>query len=371
MILRPSRNEHFGCRENENILVIRFKSIGDVLFTLPAVGVIRDNFPGAKITFLTSRENAPLIQGFCDVDEVVGIDRSAYRRGNPRAIFTETFALLRLLRQKKFSLVVDFQGYGETGLIAWLSGAKKRWGSVYRPARSWAYTHPIQREEGTHPANWNLSLMRRCGLSGSPVRNEFKVPGAALSEARRFFTSQQMDPDKHALFLQPFTSTPKKNWPLENFLSLANHWKRRGVQVLFGGGPADRAKLEPASAAGFPVSAGAPLLVSAGLMKLCTLVVGGDTGLLHLAVAMNKRVVMLMHSKGHCKCHPYQHADWLLAPAPDNIIARITPGMAIETCSRALHEVRLKTALLGAISTHFLTGTREAISPSTEALPAP
>ena len=371
MILRPSRNEYFGCRENENILLIRFKSIGDVLFTLPAIGVIRDNFPHAKITFLTSKENAPLIQGFCDVDEVIGLDRSAFRRGSPRAIFAETISLLRLLRQRRFSLVVDFQGYGETGLIARLSGAKERWGSVYRPLRSWAYTRPIQREEWMHPANWNLSFMRRCGLSGWPVRNEFKVPGPALSEAHRFFTSQHLDPAKRTLFLQPFTSTPRKNWPLENFLSLADHWKRHGVQVLFGGGPADLAKLEPARAAGFPVSAGASLLVTAGLMKLSTLVVGGDTGLLHMAVAMNKRVVMLIHSNKRYKCLPYEHADWLLTPPPGEIIEGITPGMAIETCSRAFDELHSRTTLLDTVSLHFLAGTREAISPSTELLPAP
>ena len=42
----------------KSILLIRLKSIGDVLLTLPAVSVVRQNFPAAKITFLTSRENA-------------------------------------------------------------------------------------------------------------------------------------------------------------------------------------------------------------------------------------------------------------------------------------------------------------------------
>ena len=54
-----------------NILLIRFKSIGDILFTLPAVHMVRENFSGAKITFLTSRENAPLLQGFREVDEII------------------------------------------------------------------------------------------------------------------------------------------------------------------------------------------------------------------------------------------------------------------------------------------------------------
>ena len=101
---------------SENILLTRLKSIGDVLFTLPAVHAVRGHFPGAKITFLVSKENAPLLEGFRDVDEVIPLDRALYHRKNPLAIVPETLSLLRRLRREKFSLAVDFQGYGETAL---------------------------------------------------------------------------------------------------------------------------------------------------------------------------------------------------------------------------------------------------------------
>src|ERR1039458_6823951 len=125
--------------EDMNILLIRFKSIGDILFLLPSVHRIRDNFPGAKITFLTSRENASLLEGFREVDEVITLDRARFQSGNPAAIVAEAFSLLRRLRCGKFSLVVDFQGYGETAWLAWLSGAPQRWGGGYSPGRRWAY----------------------------------------------------------------------------------------------------------------------------------------------------------------------------------------------------------------------------------------
>jgi ADP-heptose:LPS heptosyltransferase len=54
----------FGHERARKHSLIRLKSIGDILFTLPAVNVIRENFPSAKIAFLTSKENAPLLQGF-------------------------------------------------------------------------------------------------------------------------------------------------------------------------------------------------------------------------------------------------------------------------------------------------------------------
>ena len=320
-------------------MLIRFKSIGDILFTLPAIHVLRNHFPDAKISFLTSKENAPLIEGFRDVDEVLSIDRSIYHSRNPVAIFQETVSLLRRLRREKFSLVVDFQGYGETGLISRLSSAKNRWGSVYRPARGWVYTRAVKRDKAAHPADWNLSLLRQCGLSGGAIHNEFVVPEAALEEARRFLTRQGLDSGRPILFFQPFTSTPRKCWPLENFIALGNLWRNRGVQVLFGGGPADYAALAPARGAGFPVSAGVSLLVNAGLMKLCDLVVGGDTGLLHLAVAMNKRVIMLIHSAAQTRCHPFQHPNWVMHPAAGTDISRITVGAVMDASGRAFAEV--------------------------------
>src|SRR5262249_28400355 len=146
------------------------------------------------------------------------------------------------------------------------------------------------------------------------------------------------DASRPTLFFQPFTSMRHKDWPLENYLALARHWGDRGVQILFGGGPGDRAKLQPVHEAGFSVFAGVPLLTTAGLMKLSTLVVGGDTGLLHLAVAMNRRVIMLMASARPGKPHPFQHADWAITPADQQDVSRIEVSAVIESCARILAE---------------------------------
>ena len=318
-----------------NILVTRLKSIGDIVFTLPAIHALRDNFPNSRITFLTLKENAPLIEGFRDVQEIITIDRAAYRRGNLARMVREIFSVLQLARTRKFSLAIDFQAYGETALLTWLTRAAQRWGPAYQSNRRWAYTGGIDRIRSAHPADWNLSLLLHGGLTINPVRNEFILPSAALSEARKLFTQLNLNADRPVLFIQPFTSAPRKNWPLENYLALANHWRAHGVQVLFGGGPGERTRLEPAERAGFPVSANAPLLVSAGLMKLSTLIVGGDTGLMHLAVAMDKRVVLLALSS---RQHPFQHPEWSITPTEGSDMAGIKVPVVIEVCARAFAE---------------------------------
>jgi len=318
----------------ENILLIRLKSIGDVLFTLPAVHAVRENFPDAKLHFLVSKEHASLLRGFAEIDAVIPLDRRIYGSGNFPSAGRDTLRLLRGLRQPEFSRTIDFQGYGETAFLSWWTGAPERWGSVYQMARGWAYTHGVPRVDAAHPAEGNLVLLRECGLNIGPIRNEYILPEDALDEARRFFAANQLDVAKPTLFLQPFTSTPHKNWPLEKFLKLAGHWQSQSWQVIFGGGPADRAALESARAAGFPISAGVPLLVTGGLMKLSSLVVGGDTGLLHLAVAMGRRVVMIMRFK-RGQTFPFQHPDWAIMAAAGQPVSSVEIGTVIEATTQA------------------------------------
>ncbi|SRR6266568_1260716 len=323
----------------QDILLIRLRSMGDVLFTLPAVHLVRGAFPGARITFLVSRENAPLLEGFRDVDETITVDRARYRRGNPISICLETLSLLRVLRSGKFSLVVDFQGYGETAWLTWWTKAPRRWGTVYRPARRWAYTQYVNRDGLMHPVEWNLALLHQCGLQPARVLNEFAVPDGALEEARRFLAAHKLALDCPTLFIQPFTSTPAKNWPLDRYIAVAKHWREHGLQVIFGGGPAESAALEPARQAGFAVSAGAPLNVNAGVVKLSSLTLGGDTGLLHLAVAMGKRVAAIISSTAPGSNYPFQHPEWAVTPPGGQNISAITTETVIEACGHAFTEL--------------------------------
>ena len=299
---------------NENILLIRLKSIGDVVLTLPAVHVVRENFPAAKITFLTSRENAVLLEGFGEVDDVIMLDRAALRGPNPLRIAGEFFGLLHRLRARKFDLAVDFQGYGETAWLARITGAAQRWSGVHNNYRRWAYTVAGPRVEKMHPTAGYLQLLKDCGLKIGPVQNQFLLPSAALAAAQQFIAQQNISPGQTVLFIQPFTSSPHKDWPLENFLAVARHFRAQGGVVIFGGGPSDRDRLKPAQAAGFPVAAGQPLLVMGGLMKLSRLIIGGDTGVVHLAVAMGNRVIMLMHRMDSGAPTPFGHDDWAVRP---------------------------------------------------------
>jgi ADP-heptose:LPS heptosyltransferase len=327
------------------LLLVRFKSLGDILFTLPAVHLLRERCPRAQIHFLVSKEFVSLLEGFAGVDTVIGLDRSRLRRAHPIAMFRELLKLSRCLRQPRFSLAVDFQGYGETAFLTWWTRAPERWGTIYRPQRQWAYTRRVQRNGSIHPAEAHLEVLRAGGIETGSICNEFHLSESARNEAKSFLAANRLDAAGPILFIQPFTSAPDKDWPLKNHLQLARHWRSQGVQVLFGGGPGDKSALEPARQAGFPVSAGVPLLVSAGLMEASSLVLGSDTGLVHLAVALGKRVVMLTPAWCRGIHYPLGHPDWALAPQPGQLVSDLPVSQVNQACARAAGIPRLESGL--------------------------
>jgi ADP-heptose:LPS heptosyltransferase len=319
----------------KNILLIRLKSIGDVILTLPAVHVVRENFPDARITFLTLKENVPFLQGFRDVDETIVIDRKILRGGNPLKVAPEIFRFLRRVRAGKFSLAVDFHGCGESAWLARFSGAAQRWGSVYKNSRRWFYTHGVTRNVQLHPADWNISLLQQCGLKTSQARNEFVLPETSLVAARQWFAENKLDANRPTLYLQPFTSLPEKNWPLENYLTLAEHWRARGFQIIFGGGPDDQPALESVRGLGHAISCGLPKLTDAALMNFSTLVIGGDTGFMHLAVALGKRVLMLV-KLDDAGPPPFGHADWVIHPDEGPALSQLSFERVLAEANSAL-----------------------------------
>jgi ADP-heptose:LPS heptosyltransferase len=325
--------------EIKKILLIRLAGIGDIMFTLPAVHMVRENLPDCRITYLTTRSFAGLLKGFPGIEKVIAIDRDVYRSKNPGEISRSVVALVKQLREGRFDLAVDFQGFNETALLAWISGAKRRWGFLRRQKKQPLYTMGYLSRPLHHlPIDINREILIAGGLTEKPVNNRYQLPREELEKAAQLFEEFGLSPQKTTIFIQPFTNSESKNWPLERFVAYADHWALQGVQIIFGGGPGDAPRLQ-AVAAKHPVSAGkAGLLTAAGLMKLSTVVVGGDTGLLHLAVALGQRIIMLMGPTRPEDFGPYNHFDWTIVSEGGTNINQIGVDRVIGATAAALRE---------------------------------
>ena len=337
--MRQGPNSHSFAPTNghpqKNILLIRWKSIGDVVFTLPALRCLRSNFPDGHITYLTSPEFSALVKSFSVADEIVTVDRARLKRFHKGGLM-ELIKLWRNLARKRYDIVVDLQGYGETAWVSWLTRAPQRWAVVHRPSRAWAYTRAVLRDELAHPVDAQLQLLSECGLDTSHPENTFELPAEKQLSAQERFLELGLNPHLPTVFIQPFTSGPQKDWPLDKWLALARRLRDLEMQALFGGGPADRARLGPALLEGFPVAAGTDLLTSCGLAARCALVIGADTGLLHLATALGCRVLLLKHLKAK-EC-PYGHPDWVITPRRAGVlVAEIELEEVLTEVLRVIH----------------------------------
>jgi len=271
------------------------------------------------------------------VDHVLGMDRHSLRSVHVARGVAATWRLLKAIRTGGFDLVVDFQNYDETAALAWLSGAKVRIGFASRQLRGRAFTAPAPRWGVAHPVDENLRLLHENGLTGvADPPNSIVMPGEHVERARTFLEEHGVDKSQSILFIQPLTSAEWKNWPLERYLAVAREFRARGIPVVVGGGPGDREALSPWKDEGFAVTTEEPLMTDAGLMQLSAVVVGGDTGLIHLAVAMGRRVAVLMGSEEPNQAIPYRRPEWVITPAPGSPLGSIGESEVIEHITEAL-----------------------------------
>jgi ADP-heptose:LPS heptosyltransferase len=298
------------------ILVIRWKSIGDVVQTLPAWNSLRTAFPRAHMTYMTSVENACLAEMFPGVDEVLSIDRRAlFLLRNVRQAFASSWwTIWKSTLGGRFDLVVDLQGYGETSHLTFLSRARQRWGLVYRNGRGYAYTGPVAINPDIHTCDNFCEVLRRNGVQ-TEAPNRLFVPAARQDSARRLLAGLgiEVTPQHPLLCLQPLTTNVLKNWPLEKYAQLATHAEKRGFQIVISGGPGDRETFRQSPLSHWPIACGQDLVTTCGLVALANIVVGGDTGLMHTALAAGTRIIMIVRGHSLTRTGPYQRLDWAVS----------------------------------------------------------
>jgi ADP-heptose:LPS heptosyltransferase len=327
-----------------NILMIRRGAIGDIIFTLPAYHMLKANFPNSKISFLVKDSYSQVLKGFPGLDEVLVIRKEDLSSRNILRLWKMSSELFHSVRSRNFQLAIDFVGHGEHALLLWLSNVRHRWGSIKtsKPVRQLFYTNYFIRNlNNVHIADQHRQLLEKGGLAPFPVNNQYAIPKENAAKAKALYNRWGLSHQKPTLFIQPFTGdgVPGKIWPLDRYVMIADYWQERGFQVLFGGGPSDRDKLN-AVANRFPVAAGqADFVTSVALTALSSIVLGGDTGLLHAAAAAGKRTVMLVGPTNLFRAGPYGHPEWAVSPPQGALIEDISVKQVLERTGAAISEV--------------------------------
>jgi len=274
---------------NANVLIVRLRSIGDVVLTLPALQALHDWRPDLRTHMLVEPLSAPLLEGHPAITEVIVLRK-----------FWET---VRLLRQREFSIAFNMHGGPTSAFLTRLSGAPVRVCWAQRQFSSFYNVHvpihfPVAGRIEMHTAEHRLQQLLYTGLPEKPLpAAKVYVNPDAKERMRRKLAEQGIGPDQPYAVIRPGASQANKRWPTELFAAIAQ-WLRdaHGIATVVNLGPGD----EQIAAEVKQRFAGLGIIISdldlRGLVALLagsSLFIGNDTGPTHIAAALGKKSVVI------------------------------------------------------------------------------
>jgi ADP-heptose:LPS heptosyltransferase len=299
-----------------SILIFRTGHIGDVTCALPAMRAVREAYPRARITLLTStgRVESPgaleLLDGVDWIDEI-----DAYQSSEVESL-RGILAFAKRLRRRRFDLWVNLSGnliqpLAELKYMMFAKLVGPRW------ARGWCIDSlPVfaQAQSENHlfenEVERCLTIVRRFGFN--PANIEFGLPRPDQVVARIDELQAGLALDRFAV-LAPGAKRSTNRWPAANFVEVGRNLRARGLKVVVLGGEADRSQcMEIARGTGVgAVSLAGELTLaeSCEILRRCLLVICVDSGVQHLASAVGTRCISLFsfwQMRG--KWHPY--GEW-------------------------------------------------------------
>ena len=275
--------------------------MGDVLHALPAVIALRRLTPEMEIDWVVDPRWAPLLTNAAGSGPAVSAVKLAETKMWSQAPLStgtlhSVLGLQRELRAARYGCVVDMQGTLRSAVIGWMAGGKKVDFAGFKdprePAAGLLYRRRLARW-GTHVAEQNAALLGGAlGLEILPSKVELPLGDEAEAWADRAL--HRVAARRFAL-LAPTAGWEAKQWPAERFGALALALRDRGIAALVNAPEAS----DRVGAAVVRASTGAAEVVPSNVAQLVALtrraavVVGGDSGPVHLAAALGRPLVAL------------------------------------------------------------------------------
>jgi heptosyltransferase-1 len=303
----------------DRLLLVRLSAMGDVIHTLPAAQALRAAFPQAMIGWLIEERWAELL---CAPGAPRRGPRSAQRpladsihtvslAGWRESLFTistlqQIAKVWNDVHAARYEVAIDLQGAIRSAVLARWSGARVVYGASEpreSPASLWYTRRVIAR--GTHVIEQNLSLAEAVARSKMKIpRLEF--PRDLEAEMR---IDQRLAEAAVADFaiLNPGAGWGAKRWPAERYGRVARALAADGVQSILNCGPgeAELAREAEAASAGGAKSMKCSITELIALTRRARLFIGGDTGPLHLAAALQVPVVAIFGPTDPARNGPY------------------------------------------------------------------
>jgi lipopolysaccharide heptosyltransferase I len=282
------------CYPARRIALIKPSSLGDIIHSLPVLTALRRRYPDAHITWVVNHPYEPLLRGHADLDATLPFDRSAIR-GGVVAGSLRYWRFFRRLRQQEFDLAIDLQGLFRSGLMSLATHAPRRVGlSTAREGARCSYTDVIRVADPSalHAVDryWLVAEALGAGMG----LKEFRVP--LMADERAWAAEILLECPRPWLMLAVGARWITKRWPPTHFALLVRRAQNEfgGTAIFIGGGdekPLARAVMAQLSGPCRDLTEQTNLPRLAALLARADVMVGNDTGPLHLAAALGRPVV--------------------------------------------------------------------------------
>jgi heptosyltransferase-2 len=285
-------------KDINKILVRGTNWVGDALMTLPALAAVRSNFPGAKIHVLAKPWVAPIYSEHPAVDRVVVMNRDAEHRG-----MMGLWRLTRELRREYYDLAVLFQNAFQAALIAVMAGIPQRLG-YNTDARGILLNRSIRLrldDKKVHETEYYLRILERAGLEAPYSPPIFQPSEQALRSARNTLEGLRLI-GSFLLGIAPGAAFgTAKQWPAQRFAQAADAVlaKTGGTALLFGSPKEAEVTARVKTAMTQPavdLAGKTDLAAAAALIQRCQIFLTNDSGLMHLAAAVDVPLVAVFGS---------------------------------------------------------------------------
>lgn len=285
----------------KKILIIRLSAMGDIIMASALIHSIHKAHPDCKISWLVDESYAGLLQSNPALERVYIWPRKRWAKliasRQYSLCFHECLTLLKSLRKASFDLALDTQGLLKSGIWAMLSGSQTRIGLGSREGSQFLMHKVVSR----HSDDPRIGIEYRMLLSALGIANddfEMNIIVSNEDQAKADHLIQACSIKSPFIVICPFTTRAQKHWFAERWAELASKLSEQ-FQVVLLGGPADQTQalsICQMSPKMINWVGQTSLSVSAALIQKSHGLIGVDTGLTHLGIAMKKPTLALFGS---------------------------------------------------------------------------
>ncbi|HXC46748.1 MAG TPA: glycosyltransferase family 9 protein [Candidatus Sulfotelmatobacter sp.] len=288
-------------------LVVRLGSLGDIVHTFPAVAGLRNSFPRAEIIWLTHPRWVNLVASSRLATEIWPV--------NSRDLASVRQSIAKI-RAQRWDAAVDYQGLWKSALLPFLAGIPKRIGFSAEAIREFGV--PILYTDRVHPrsahiADQNGELSLRAGAQTGVCPVKLQV---GESDRQRVSSDLADAGINNYIVLSPGGGWRSKCWPAERFGELCRKTlEELNVRCVINFGPGEEtlaAAVKSASGNANPFLYDGELGQLMALLQGAQCIVGGDTGPLHLAIALGTKAVAIFGPTNPARNGPYPPQPFVL-----------------------------------------------------------